>query len=720
MKKRKQGIWKRIVQVTFCMLLAVSCICSQRGVVSAAVEKTTGDYTGNGACAGVEVKTTTDKSSYRDGDTAEITVSVTNTNSYELTDVSAEFTVPKNFTLKDSKAVQKIERLAAGETKEYVIQAEVTKDSSAPEMSGADWQKTVFVLVLICIVWLILLFLVKRYRSGKKFPKAPVSMLLVVCMTSSFVLSPAVTADAWTEEGLVQDFDYYRTTVHDPSVVKDPKTGMYYIFGSHLAFSKSEDLVGWSSFQTNIHYEYEELFESPWKWAGDATKSEGSLSGRMWAPDVIWNETMQKWCMYMSIDGDNWCSVICLLTADDIEGPYEYQGNVVYSGVNNAKYAADPEQTDIYQVLDKDEDLSRYRSTSNACINAIDPCVKYDENGDLYMVYGSWSAGIYILKLDKATGLRDYTQTYETKIHESDAYYGIKVAGGYYNSGEGPYIIHSGDYYYLFISYGALEAAGGYQMRVYRSENITGPYYDQAGNSSICHKSVNMVKSDFGLKLFGSYDMEGISTVQVAQGHNSALVDDDGKILLVYHTRFQSETGTDEGHQVRVHQLFVTKDGWLAAAPYEYSGETLPEESYEASKVSGEYDFIYHNPQESYNVIQGNQYGIMGSEEQTVSECTVQKEMGVAGHQAVVKVKVSFAHEGSAKVVVQEDGTVTGDYAGTWEFTEGNYVEMTLNGTKYTGVFLEQQDETTDRAKRMTFTLVGDNKTAWGVSKEIH
>lgn len=693
----------------------VSFAAEQSATETAAAEK----YDGEGACGGVEVKTTTDKASYRDGDTAEITVSVTNTNTYDLTDVSAEFTVPKNFTLVDSQPFQKIEHLAAGETKVYTVKAEVYEDPNAPKILGGDWMDTLLVLGGIILVWAVALVLLNRCRNGKKVPKAPVSILLIVCLAGGMVLVPIQQAEAWTEEGLVQDFDYGRTVVHDPSIVKDPETGMYYVFGSHLAFSKSEDLISWTSFQTNIHYEYEELFESPWSWAGEATRSGDSLGGRMWAPDVIWNETMQKWCMYMSIDGDNWCSVICLLTADDIEGPYTYQGNVVYSGVNNSKYPMDPEQTDIYQVLDKNEDMSRYQSTSNACINAIDPCVKYDKNGDLYMVYGSWSAGIYMLKLDKATGLRDYSATYETKIHESDAYLGVKIAGGYYNSGEAPYIIQAGDYYYLFISYGGLEAVGGYQMRIYRSKEITGPYLDQNGESPICHKTVNMIKSEYGLKILGSYDMEGISLVQVAQGHNSAIVDDDGKIFLVYHTRFQSETGTNEGHQVRVHQMFLTEDDWLVAAPYEYSKETLPEEAYEASEVTGEYDFIYHEPTECYNVVKGEQYGIMGDEEVTEMDFRVQKEMAVAGRQAIVEVKVAFAHEGAAKVIVKEDGTVTGDYAGTWKFTEGNHVEMKLNGVTYTGVFLKQQDETMERAMRMTFSIVGGNKTAWGVSKEV-
>jgi arabinan endo-1,5-alpha-L-arabinosidase len=59
-----------------------------------------------------------------------------------------------------------------------------------------------------------------------------------------------------------------------------------------------------------------------------------SIGGNMWAPDVIYNDTMEKWCMYMSINGPQWNSSIVLLTADRITGPYVYQGPVIVSGFN--------------------------------------------------------------------------------------------------------------------------------------------------------------------------------------------------------------------------------------------------------------------------------------------------------------------------------------------------------------------------------------------------
>lgn len=37
--------------------------------------------------------------------------------------------------------------------------------------------------------------------------------------------------------------------------------------------------------------------------------------------------------------------------------------------------------------------------------NAIDPTVFYDADGRMWMVYGSWSGGIFLLEIDKTTGL---------------------------------------------------------------------------------------------------------------------------------------------------------------------------------------------------------------------------------------------------------------------------------------------------------------------------
>ena len=91
------------------------------------------------------------------------------------------------------------------------------------------------------------------------------------------------------------------------------------------------------------------------------------------------------------------------------------------------------------------------------------------------MTYGSWSGGIFLLEVDPATGKPMYpgedSTTEDGRI--IDRYFGIKLSGGYHQSGEGPYIVYDEktDYYYLFVTYGGLAAKGGYNMRLFRAEN---------------------------------------------------------------------------------------------------------------------------------------------------------------------------------------------------------------------------------------------------------
>lgn len=336
---------------------------------------------------------------------------------------------------------------------------------------------------------------------------------------------PEKTAEE--EEAEMTEVSYNRVSVHDPSVAYD--NGTYYIFGSHMAWAKSTDLRNWESFQMNINSEYANLFGKEWE-EYCKTATNPNLNGNLWAPDVIYNPNMNKYCFYMSVSGNDWNSVIVLLTADSIEGPYEYVGPVVYSGFNTSSH--DVKRTDVYQVLGEGADLTRYQNIKNTKLNAIDPCVIFDKDGSLWMVFGSWFGGLYLLKLDESTGLRDYAATYETIPNEQDAYYGYKVHGGFGVSGEGPYIIEKDGYYYLFVSYGGLVADGGYQIRVFRSENITGPYVDEAGNNAVYTKECNDLFEKVGVRIMGSYDWTGNREIRVAQGHNSAYVTEDGEIFF--------------------------------------------------------------------------------------------------------------------------------------------------------------------------------------------
>lgn len=484
-----------------------------------------------------------------------------------------------------------------------------------------------------------------------------------------------------------------RISVHDPSIEYDPVTKKWYIFGSHKAFAQTSNLMTWSYAAGNGSSTYNTIFAKSGTWAARGSSSY-NIDGNLWAPDVIYNKDMKKWCMYMSVNGDNHYSSIAMATADSITGPYTYQGTVVYSGFRNSTDAA---LTDYSKVIGNNNVASRYLSgsawNSSYGTNAIDPCVLYDKNGQLWMVYGSWFGGTFMLKLDNKTGLRDYTYTYALDTNASDGvasdpYLGKRISGGFGGTGEGPYIVwdEEAGYYYLYLSYCGLNATdgfSGYQMRLFRSKNIEGPYTDAAGHYANRTGSSDD-QSVKGIKIMGNYFFSSLSGAPsstnskngyMSPGHNSAIVDNEGNRYLVYHTRFNVG---QEWHEVRVHQQFLNEDGWLVTAPYEYAGSKISKTGYSNADIVGTDEFINHGNETTYNVVAG----MLDTKE----------------------------------VTLNSNGTISGDYTGTWSQKSGTcYATMVINGVTYKGVFFKQFDESSSHKDTMTFTLIGSNNLAiWG------
>jgi arabinan endo-1,5-alpha-L-arabinosidase len=213
--------------------------------------------------------------------------------------------------------------------------------------------------------------------------------------------------------------------------------------------------------------------------------------------------------------------------------------------------------------------------------NAIDPTVFFDKNEELYMVYGSWSGGLFLLPLDRETGEVIYPGQdgiQEESGNVTDRYFGTHIAGGNHQSGEGPFIIYDKetDYYYLYETYGGLSTYGGYNMRLFRAKNVYGPYLDAKGNNAADSgkTAANGLNEKYGIKLIGNYQFEGQPAFYAA-GHNSVLYDEDGSRYLVYHQRFDEKETGHLPHEVRIHQQFMNEDGWPVTAVYEYSGEKI-------------------------------------------------------------------------------------------------------------------------------------------------
>lgn len=169
---------------------------------------------------------------------------------------------------------------------------------------------------------------------------------------------------------------------YDPSIVR--VNGKYYIFGSHLAWLKSDDLVSWISFRNNLSTDYERIFANIWtNWSKQSADLD--IKGNIWVPDVIWNAMMKERYMYMSINSTNYRSAIVLFIADDTEGDWAYAGPMTYPGLERVNAP----EADIWKVFSEGTDLTRYTPQTDTGTNAIDLCVEQNDNGDLWMTFGS-------------------------------------------------------------------------------------------------------------------------------------------------------------------------------------------------------------------------------------------------------------------------------------------------------------------------------------------
>lgn len=471
------------------------------------------------------------------------------------------------------------------------------------------------------------------------------------------------------------------TPVHDPDVFVD-KDGSYYIFGTHMAAASSDDLRYWESFADGVSADnplFSNLFDENQHVFDYCGKFNGSEYA-VWAPDVSYNPYLKKYVMYFCTSGSYIKSNICMATADAARGPYTFEEIILYSGFDAATAA----QTNLCEVLGSDADISRYLKKNGnynnlSWPNCIDPNLFHDKEGRQWMVYGSWSGGIFLIEMDERTGRPVHPKTDER--NQVDAYFGKKLLGGGHKSIEGPFILYDeiSDYYYLFVSFGWLARDGGYQIRLFRAKKPDGPYVDMEGKT---FRRVNH-HDPYGLKLLGNYIFPSMECGYKSPGHNSAFEDQDGQIYIVYHQRFDLPT---EVHEPRVHQLFRTKNGWLTVAPFATEGEMLCRKNYHESEICGTFYLVEH--------------GLDISDE-------IHKPL-----------KVEFTRAGEILKYVEQSpensNTVKeGRPYGWYTLNEESRITFHAGGVTYEGVVVQLNDEAGNPT--MCVTGVGANQSAWAV-----
>lgn len=449
--------------------------------------------------------------------------------------------------------------------------------------------------------------------------------------------------------------DTYGTTMaaHDPAIFKDPKTGLYYAYNTDAYSGEyetkdgetltdtypmdtfvSEDLIHWERIDNNFR-----IPESAKTFFDEIFAPMGSaMNTGIWAPDMFYakeDEEHPYWLYYsLSTNGTNFDytrSAIGLVKGESPTGPW----------------------TDCGIIISSDE---------NDCnTNAIDSNIYEDENGDRFIIWGSFQKGIVQAKLasdGKAEGI-DYTSA--QTIHESSKNFGERLFStpNGHQGPEGPYMINNtaSGYRYMFVSYGWLGT--NYNVRVARNsldntwaaETAEDPHRkltDQL-NRPVGTTFVDQVKEGgttselWGYKLIGSYQL-GDGITYYGNGHNSILHDDDGNWYLVHHSR-----KVPDGYAaLTIRKMLWTDEGWPVVSPLTYSGET--EQEIPVEMLYGTWD--------------------LSSVGQTIFADGV---TDVTNRNSVKNVDLPVL---SSEIVILPDGTLDGGI-GTWEF-DGDHT-ITLN-----------------------------------------
>ncbi|HVU15921.1 MAG TPA: family 43 glycosylhydrolase [Candidatus Didemnitutus sp.] len=446
---------------------------------------------------------------------------------------------------------------------------------------------------------------------------------------------------------------FSNVSVHDPSVIVDH--GTYYVFGSHLASASSTDLLHW----TQITNDWDATSNPTCvliRNSSPQTEFAAALSyttpPAFWGPDVV-RLGDGRYYYYYCVCNNTSKAALGLAVADGVTGPYANVGILLESGMSGLSPDGTPYNNAVHP-------------------NVVDPTTFFDHTGKLWMVYGSFSGGIFILSLDPATG-----QPYSGQA------YGKRLTGGNNCTIEGSYILYQPvtGYYYLFMTYGQLDASGGYNIRVGRSLQPDGPYLDSAGNDLTTVKGApntvfdNASIAPYGVKLMGNYQFLHASgqPLTTSRGYVSpggvsfsydATLD---RTLMFFHTRF---VGQGEYHEVRVHQVFWNADGWPVVAPQRFAQEAIA--TTDPAQVTGDFKLINH------------------------------------GKDITATVKTSTLGTFNA------DHSISGANAGTWQIAGDHFATITVGGVEYHGVFMHVWDDDNQIWTLGFSALAADGTALWG------
>jgi arabinan endo-1,5-alpha-L-arabinosidase len=242
--------------------------------------------------------------------------------------------------------------------------------------------------------------------------------------------------------------------VHDPSIIA--QGGTWYLFGTatekgphaQLPMRCSNDLEHWKRCGA--------VFAAIPDWI----QKESPETKDLWAPDISYFNGKYHLYYAFSAFGKN-TSGIALVTNKTL----------------------DQSSPDFHWV---DEGLV-LKSLASDDFNAIDPNIVLDSAGTPWLSFGSFWSGIKMRRLDAATGKLSQLdgKRYALASRERPENPPPPPPGlpADWQAIEAPFVVHHGDYYYLFVSFDLCcrGVKSNYRTMVGRSHDVTGPYVDADG-----------------------------------------------------------------------------------------------------------------------------------------------------------------------------------------------------------------------------------------------
>lgn len=240
---------------------------------------------------------------------------------------------------------------------------------------------------------------------------------------------------------------------HDPSIARDGST--YYVFATALSPKEgqfplrcSEDLKAWKRCG--------HVFDQIPAWIHEISPKTEVL----WAPDISFFQG--KFHLY-----------------------YAYSAfGVNTSGIALASNETLDPRSPKYHW--KDEGLV-LKSLASDDFNAIDPNIVFDTQGHPWLSFGSFWSGIKMRRIDAATGKLDASDpklySLASRVQPENAAPAKPGLPPDWQAIEAPFIIHHGDFYYLFVSFDLCcrGTHSSYRTMMGRSRQVTGPYLDVDG-----------------------------------------------------------------------------------------------------------------------------------------------------------------------------------------------------------------------------------------------